>query len=111
MYRTIYLILNKRRYQCKCGKRFYESYDFLPRYHRMTRRTIKSIVKELQKVTSLKSVAEQFNVSTPTVTRILNTIRHPNPNFQRFCVLMNLNAMLKQVNSSYFGRWETASSY
>lgn len=79
MYRTTYLILNKRRYQCKCGKRFYESYDFLPRYHRMTRRTIQSIATELRKVSSLKSVAEQFNVSTPTVTRILNTIRHPKP--------------------------------
>ncbi len=37
-FKHTYLVLRKRRYACSCGKRFYESYDFLPRYHRMTNR-------------------------------------------------------------------------
>ena len=31
-FKHTYLVLKKRRYACSCGKRFYESYDFLPRY-------------------------------------------------------------------------------
>ena len=30
--------LQKRRYRCECGKRFYESNSFLPRYYRRTNR-------------------------------------------------------------------------
>ncbi len=33
-----YLVLRKRRYACKCGKRFYETYGFLPRYFQRTTR-------------------------------------------------------------------------
>ena len=33
-----YLVLRKRRYHCSCGKHFYESYSFLPRYFQRTNR-------------------------------------------------------------------------
>ena len=38
--KPVNIILKKRRYRCTCGKRFYESYPFLPKYlHRTTRLT------------------------------------------------------------------------
>ncbi|MBV1822080.1 transposase family protein, partial [Anaerosalibacter bizertensis] len=55
-FKHTYLVLRKRRYACSCGKRFYESYDFLPRYHRMTNRLAFFICQELTKLTSLTSV-------------------------------------------------------
>ncbi len=39
-----YLVLRKRRYVCKCGKRFYETYSFLPRYFQRTSRLTAFIV-------------------------------------------------------------------
>ena len=33
-----FIHLQKRRYRCECGKRFYESNSFLPRYYRRTNR-------------------------------------------------------------------------
>jgi transposase len=75
--KTTYLHLRKRRYICKhCGKRFYESTPFLPRYHRMTKRLISSIINEMKSTHSLKSVAQRANVSTPTVCRVFKYISY-----------------------------------
>ncbi|NLM43765.1 MAG: transposase, partial [Clostridiales bacterium] len=63
----VYLVLRKRRYVCSCGKRFYEKYDFLPRYYRMTNRMAAYICDELTKSVSLSFVAEKSNVSVATV--------------------------------------------
>ncbi len=39
--KNVILILRKRRYRCQsCGKRFAESNEFLPKYHRMTTRLV-----------------------------------------------------------------------
>ena len=78
-FKHVFLILQKRRYTCSCGKRFYESYDFLPRYHRMTNRLVHFICQELSKVTSMTSVAQTTNVSISTVTRIFNYINYSIP--------------------------------
>ena len=78
-FKHVFLVLRKRRYVCSCGKRFYESYDFLPRYHRMTNRLVHYICQELTKVTSMTSVAKCANVSVPTVTRIFNYVNYTVP--------------------------------
>lgn len=74
-----YLLLKKRRYSCSCGKRFYENYDFLPRYFRRTSRLTAFIATALHDTTSLAFVAKRCNVSTATVNRILDTISFPRP--------------------------------
>ncbi|WP_053955920.1 ISL3 family transposase [Inediibacterium massiliense] len=78
-FKHTYLILQKRRYVYSCGKRFYEPYHFLPRYHRMTNRLVHYICQQLTKVTSITSVAKDANVSISTVTRIFNLINYSIP--------------------------------
>lgn len=74
-----YLILKKRRYTCKCGKRFTEKYHFLPTYQRRTLRLSFKIIDLLKNLVSIKSVAETTNVSTSTVTRLLDTVSYTTP--------------------------------
>lgn len=78
-FKHVYLVLRKRRYICSCAKRFYESYDFLPRYYRMTNRLAHFICQELSKLTSMTSVANNANVSISTVMRIFNYINYGTP--------------------------------
>lgn len=77
--KNCYLILRKRRYACSCGKKFYEKYDFLPKYFRRTARMTAYIAKELHSSSTLKSIAQRCNVSTATVNRILDTISYERP--------------------------------
>lgn len=77
--KNCYLVLHKRRYVCSCGKKFYESYDFLPRYFQRTNRLTWKIADLLRETTSLKSVAKTSNVSVTTVCRILDTIHYSCP--------------------------------
>ena len=45
------LIYNKRRYRCPhCGKCFFESNSFLPKYHRVTSRLVANIIDKLREV-------------------------------------------------------------
>lgn len=74
-----YLVLRKRRYLCSCGKRFSETYSFLPRYFQRTSRLTAFIASELRSTVSIKSVAKRTNVSTATVGRILDTISYGRP--------------------------------
>ena len=71
-----YLVLRKRRYLCPCGKRFFESYSFLPRYFQRTSRLTAFVASALHSTNSLKTVSEQANISTSTVGRILDSIRY-----------------------------------
>ena len=41
--RTTFLHLRKRRYRCKCGKRFFEKNTFLGRYQRATKQAIAAV--------------------------------------------------------------------
>ena len=71
------ILLRKRRYYCQsCGKRFYESIDFLPRYHRMTSRLIFYILSHLTSTSSFKSVAQHVNLSSSTITRIFDKLSY-----------------------------------
>ncbi len=65
--------LRKRRYVCNCcGKRFYEKYTFLPRYHHMTQRVYMHILDECRELVSYKNVAKRFGISSYTVMRIMD---------------------------------------
>ena len=74
--KSIRLILNKRRYRCKCGKRFFEKYSFLPRYHRMTRRAYESILKDLRSSIPYKAVSANYDISSTTVTRVFDLVKY-----------------------------------
>lgn len=74
------IVLSKRRYRCNsCGKRFYEHYDFAPRYLRRTARLTAFIADSFHENRNMKDVAKASNVSETTVGRILDTIRFPKP--------------------------------
>ena len=77
-----YLVLNKRRYRCSCGKRFSEKYDFIACYQQRSTRLSKYIANELRSSITLKSVAQKANVSTTTVSRILDTIHYSCPSLK-----------------------------
>ncbi len=77
-----YLVLKKRRYRCPCGKRFFEKYDFLARYQQRSVRLTQSIANQLRDSLSLKYVAKRSNVSTNTVSRILDTISYSCPSLK-----------------------------
>ena len=80
--KNCYLILRKRRYRCSCGKRFFEKYDFLARYQQRSIRLTKYIANLLRESVSLKCVAKRANVSSNTVSRILDTIRYSCPSLK-----------------------------
>lgn len=75
--RNTYLHLRKRRYRCtKCGKRFYETNDFLSRYHRVTRRMIAYILEAFRKLTPASEIAKRYNLSTTTALRYFDCIEY-----------------------------------
>lgn len=79
MDKKVFLMLRKRRYACSCGKKFYEQYQFLPRYHRMTSRLVGYIIKELSNTMPVSLIAEKANVSPATVNRIFDHVQYSKP--------------------------------
>jgi len=70
-----YLHLRKRRYVCgNCGKRFYESNSFLPRYYRVTSRIVETIIDCFRSKISAKDIAIQNNVSSSTALRYFDLV-------------------------------------
>lgn len=79
-YKNVNIILRKRRYICSCGKKFYEKYSFLPRYHRMTNKLSFHITLELKNLVSMKEIAKRTNVSVSTVMRVFKYTNYGIPN-------------------------------
>lgn len=73
------IILEKRRYVCACGKRFIEKNDFLPRYHRMTKRLILYVIDKLRCPVSFTYVAKEVGLSVSTVIRIFDYVSYGKP--------------------------------
>ena len=73
------LVLRKRRYACSCGKRFAEPNTFLPKYQRMTQRTILALIDRLRDCRSYSSVAREFRLSVPTVIRFFRNVQYSKP--------------------------------
>lgn len=75
-YNTI-LKVHKRRHVCKaCGKKFYESLPFLPKYQRTTNRLWMYILKELEETRSMKSIACSVNLSGPSIARVIDKVSY-----------------------------------
>lgn len=71
------LRIRKRRHVCpNCGKRFYESVSFLPKYQRTTNALWGYALSELSSSRSMKSVAKQLGVSIPTIERIIDSVSY-----------------------------------
>jgi transposase len=79
MNKNTLLILRKRRYICPCGKKFYENYDFLPRYKRITNRLAAYVCYRLSDCVPISMVANEVNLSSPTVTRVFDHVKYPRP--------------------------------
>ena len=82
-FKPVIIVLRKRRYACSCGKRFYENYDFLPKYHRMTSRLAACVCNLFTDTISIKKVANLTNLSVTTVTRILDKIHYGKPDISK----------------------------
>ena len=73
--RTTYLHLRKRRYSCAhCRKHFAEKNTLVPRYYRLTRRCIASIIQQLKELVCATEVARKHNVSVTSVFRYVKPI-------------------------------------
>ena len=70
--RDTFLHLRKRRYRCRCGKRFFEENTFLPRYYRVTSRLVAAIIQEFRKIIPATEIGSRFNVSAVTAMRYFN---------------------------------------
>jgi len=72
-----YLHLRKRRYICTfCGKRFYETNSFLPRYHRVTNRLVAKIISDYRELESSKTIGKRNNVSATTALRYFKIVNY-----------------------------------
>lgn len=75
-----FLLLRKRRYVCKpCGKRFFEKYDFLPRYRHFTGRVYTSVINALREKISFKDIGKRFGISSASVFRIFEYVAVTTP--------------------------------
>lgn len=71
------ITLKKRRYVCKsCNSKFYEKYDFLPKYYQSTSRVFACVINALRNKISFKDVAKQFNLSSSTIIRIFELVNY-----------------------------------
>ncbi len=76
--KLVTIVLRKRRYRCThCGKRFFESNSFLPKYHRITSRLVAFVLDKLRDERSFTSVARETNLSVTTVIRIFDVVSYP----------------------------------
>ena len=76
--KTVTIVLRKRRYRCPhCGKRFFETNSFLPKYHRMTNRLAAYVIDKLRDERSFTSVAREVNLSVSTIIRIFDMVSYP----------------------------------
>jgi transposase len=84
-----YYKYRKRRYVCSiCNKKFYEYTSFAPRYHRMTSRLVSLIIEKMRSTHSMKSIAEECNVSVNTITRVFNYVNY---SFRHLPVVLSID--------------------
>ena len=73
-------VLNKRRYCCeKCGKRFYEKYDFINKYQRCSPIFYKVIYEKFREVVSFSHIAREVGLSVTTIIWLFNYINFSKP--------------------------------
>ena len=75
--KPVFIVLKKRRYVClSCGKRFYEKYNFLPKYYRSSNKLFESIIARLHCKVSIKDIAREHFVSSNTVQRAFKLVNY-----------------------------------
>src|SRR5690625_4006735 len=72
--RATVIFYRKRRYVCRCGKRFYEAHPFVERYQRQSVELKQTLALELIHGKNFKDVAARFNTSPTTVMRQFDQI-------------------------------------
>ena len=76
--KLVTIVLRKRRYRCPCcGKRFFESISFLPKYHRFTNRLAAFVIDKLRDERSFTSVAKEVDLYVSTIIRIFDLVSYP----------------------------------
>ena len=82
--KALTLVYRKRRYVCPhCGKRFYETNNFLPRYHQMTNRLTAYIIEQLRNTDSFTKVSKETGRSVSTVIRIFDLVSFGKPELSK----------------------------
>jgi len=80
MGKQTFLHYRKRRYHCPCcNKHFYESFQFLPKYCRITTRLAFYALHLLKNRYSVSSSAKLLGISPSSIFRRLKDIRYPKP--------------------------------
>lgn len=79
MCKPVELHLRKRRYVCPCGKKFYEDYEFLSKYKRLSNHSVKYILNECRDQIAFSTISRKIGVSLPTVIRTFDKINYPKP--------------------------------
>lgn len=77
--KRILLSFRKRRYACRCGKRFIEPNAFLSKYQRMTQRAVFSLLDCLATAHSFTDAANAFGISPSTVIRYFSKVQYAKP--------------------------------
>lgn len=76
----VHLRIRKRRHRCpSCGKRFFESISFLPKYQRTTNALWGYAFALLSDTISMRSVATALNVSASTVAGMVDKLSYTKP--------------------------------
>ena len=72
-----YLMYRKRRYRCnQCGKLFFETNHFVPRYAHSSNRLYLSLYERLHSISSQSEIASHFHISPMRIRRLLDSL-HP----------------------------------
>ena len=73
----VLLRLKKRRHVCPlCGKKFFETVPFLPKYQRTTNALWGYVLSELSKAVSMKEIAKNLKLSQTTLLRITDYVKY-----------------------------------
>ena len=101
-----FLILKKRRYACHhCGKKFYELYSFLQKYFRKSNAVFENVCKDFKSLKNFKTIANDNNISSPTVVDICITISSFLTNitliYLKKLVLMNLKVIVVMISINF----------
>lgn len=68
-----FLVYRKRRYKCThCGKQFYETNHFVPRYSHCTNRLNQRLFEDLHSIVSQDYIAKKYSISPMRIRRLLD---------------------------------------
>lgn len=76
--KNLFIFLKKRRFKCPIHRKiFTESFNFIPKRHRIHSNICPQVIDKLHSSSSMSSVAREFNISTHTVIRYFDLVSYP----------------------------------